>query len=420
MTPRQVSPVAEPHDRYRILMKAGEIIAQRRDEIARLITLESGLCLKDTLYEVGRASDVLLFSANQALVDDGQVFSCDVTPHGRKRKVYTMREPLLGVITAITPFNHPLNQVIHKIAPAIATNNRVVLKPSEKTPLAAYVLADILYAAGLPPPMLSVVTGDPREIADELLTNPQIDLVTFTGSFRWQALLPRRLQRQVLELGVNDPHGWKSDLEKPQRGQRFLQELGSTCTAVKRMLVQQKVADRFVERLLEMTKAVKYGDPLDPSTDMGTVIDEPAAEQFEQRVSEAVARGAKLLIGNERNGALYSPTVVDHVTPDMTLVQQETFGPSPVIRFDTIDDAIAISNSTAYGLSSAVCTNRLDYITRFVSELQVGTVNVREVPGYRLELTPFGGIKDSGLGYKEGVLEAMKSFTNTKTYSLPW
>ena len=154
---------------------------------------------------------------------------------------------------------------------------------------------------------------------------------------------------------------------------------------------------------------------------MGTVIDEAAAKQFEQRVNEAVAQGAKLLAGNQRTGALYSPTVVDQVTPDMTLVKQETFGPvSPVIRFDTIDEAIAISNSTAYGLSSAVCTNRLDYITRFVSELQVGTVNVREVPGYRLELTPFGGIKDSGLGYKEGVLEAMKSFTNTKTYSLPW
>ena len=138
-------------------------------------------------------------------------------------------------------------------------------------------------------------------------------------------------------------------------------------------------------------------------------------------MNEAVAQGAKLVAGNKRTGALYSPTLVDHVTPEMTLVKQETFGPvSPVIRFETIDEAIAISNSTAYGLSSAVCTNRLDYITRFVSELQVGTVNVREVPGYRLELTPFGGIKDSGLGYKEGVLEAMKSFTNTKTYSLPW
>jgi phosphonoacetaldehyde dehydrogenase len=415
------------HDRYRILMKAGEIIAQRRDEIARLITLESGLCLKDTLYEVGRASDVLLFSANQALVDDGQVFSCDVTPHGRKRRVYTMREPLLGVITAITPFNHPLNQVIHKVAPAIATNNRVVLKPSEKTPLAAYVLADILYEAGLPPPMLSVVTGDPREIADELLRNPQVDLVTFTGGVAvGKAIAAKAVyKRQVLELGGNDPIIVMEDADLEEAAtlaaSGSYKNSGQRCTAVKRMLVQQKVADRFVELLLERTKAVKYGDPLDPATDMGTVIDEPAAKQFEQRVSEAVAQGAKLLTGNKRAGALYSPTVVDHVMPDMALVKQETFGPvSPVIRFDTVDDAIAISNSTAYGLSSAVCTNRLDYITRFVSELQVGSVNVREVPGYRLELTPFGGIKDSGLGYKEGVLEAMKSFTNTKTYSLPW
>ncbi|HEX7605108.1 MAG TPA: aldehyde dehydrogenase family protein, partial [Usitatibacter sp.] len=153
----------------------------------------------------------------------------------------------------------------------------------------------------------------------------------------------------------------------------------------------------------------------------GTVIDEGAAKLFEARVNQALAQGAKLLVGNRREGALYSPTVVDAVTPGMTLVKEETFGPvSPVIRFGGIDEAIAIANGTAYGLSSAVCTNRLDYITRFVSELHVGTVNVREVPGYRLELTPFGGIKDSGLGYKEGVQEAMKSFTNLKTFSLPW
>jgi acyl-CoA reductase-like NAD-dependent aldehyde dehydrogenase len=160
---------------------------------------------------------------------------------------------------------------------------------------------------------------------------------------------------------------------------------------------------------------------MDPSMDMGTVIDEAAAVRFEAAVIDAVGRGAKLLYGNERRRALYSPTVLDRVPADAPLVAQETFGPvSPVIRFQTIDEAIAIANSTPYGLSSAVCTNRLDWITRFVSELQVGTVNVREVPGYRLESSPFGGIKDSGLGYKEGVQEAMKSFTNVKTYSLPW
>ena len=178
---RDYKPKLTRHERFRILNTAGELIAQRKESIARQITLESGLCLKDTLYEVGRASDVLLFSAQQALVDDGQSFSCDLTHHGKQRRVHTMREPLLGVISAITPFNHPLNQVIHKVAPSIATNNRMVLKPTEKTPLAALTLADVLYEAGLPPPMLSVVTGDPSEIADEMLTHPDVDLVTFTG-----------------------------------------------------------------------------------------------------------------------------------------------------------------------------------------------------------------------------------------------
>jgi aldehyde dehydrogenase (NAD+) len=196
---------------------------------------------------------------------------------------------------------------------------------------------------------------------------------------------------------------------------------GQRCTAVKRILVQEGVADEFVRLLVAKTQAVKYGAPTDPATDMGTVIDEAAATLFERRVEDAIGRGAKLLAGHERKGALYTPTVLDRVEPDWELVKQETFGPvSPVIRFRDIDQAIRISNSTAYGLSSGVCTNRLDYITRFVQELQVGTVNIREVPGYRIESSPFGGVKDSGLGYKEGVLEAMKSFTNVKTYSLPW
>ena len=415
------------YERYKILMTAGAIIAARRDAVARLITLESGLCLKDSQYEVGRASDVLLFAANQALVDDSEVFSCDLTAHGKNRKVYTMKEPLLGTITAITPFNHPLNQVIHKLAPAVATNNRVVLKPSEKTPLTAFALADILYEAGLPPQMLSVLTGDPAEIADELLTHADVDLVTFTGGVAVGKYIAAKAvyKRQVLELGGNDPIIVLEDADLEEAAtlaaSGSYKNSGQRCTAVKRILVQESVATRFVDLLVEKTRAVKYGDPFDPVMDMGTVIDEPSARRFEALVQEAVAAGAKLLIGNVRRDALYSPTVLDQVTPDMTVVRQETFGPvSPVIRFKTVDEAIRISNGTAYGLSSSLCTNRLDLITRFIQELEVGSVNVREVPGYRLEMTPFGGIKDSGLGYKEGVREAMKSFCNTKTYSLPW
>jgi acyl-CoA reductase-like NAD-dependent aldehyde dehydrogenase len=186
--------------------------------------------------------------------------------------------------------------------------------------------------------------------------------------------------------------------------------------------VVESVADAFVERVLAKAKKLKAGDPLDPETDVGTVIHERAATLFQNRVSEAVAKhGAKLLHGNDRRGALFPPTVVDHVDPTCELVREETFGPAiPIIRVKDIVHAIKVSNGTAYGLSSGVCTDRLDYITRFVDELQVGTVNIWEVPGYRIEMSPFGGIKDSGLGYKEGVLEAMKSFTNVKTWSLPW
>jgi len=415
------------YERYRICYQTAEALRARTEEIANLITAESGLCKKDSLYEVGRACDVFTFAGNAALQDDGQVFSCDLTAHGKRRKVYTLREPLLGVICAITPFNHPLNQVAHKVAPSIASNNRMVLKPSEKTPLTALLLADILYAAGLPPEMFSVLTGEPREIADELLTHPDVDLITFTGGVAVGKYIAAKAvyKRQVLELGGNDPIIVMEDADIAEAA--TLAALGSyknsgqRCTAIKRMLVQEGVAEQFTTLLLEKTRAVKYGDPMDPDTVMGTVIDEAAARSFEERVNEAVAQGARLLQGNIRAGALYSPTVLDRVRPEMTVVRQETFGPvSPVMTFRTIDEAIALSNSTPYGLSSAVCTNRLDYITRFVAELNVGTINVREVPGYRLELTPFGGIKDSGLGYKEGVQEAIKSFTNIKTYSLPW
>jgi len=424
---RQYKPVLTRYERYRILTKAGDIIASRRDAIARTITLESGLCLKDSTYEVGRASDVLLFSAQQALVDDGQVFSCDLTHHGKSRRVYTMREPLLGVISAITPFNHPLNQVIHKVAPSVATNNRMVLKPTEKTPLAALLLADVLYEAGLPPEMLSVITGDPKEIADEMITNPDADMVTFTGGVKVGKYISGKAvyKRQILELGGNDPLVVMDDADPVKAAELAAngsyKNSGQRCTAVKRILVHEKIADAFTEALLAKTRAWRHGDPLDPDMDMGTVIDERAATRFEALVNDAVSQGARLLAGNQRDGASYAPTLLDQVQPAMEVVHRETFGPvSPVMRFGNIDEAIRMVNGTDYGLSSGVCTNRMDDIMRFVKELNVGSVNVWEVPGYRLEMTPFGGIKDSGLGYKEGVQECCKSFTNVKTYSMPW
>jgi putative phosphonoacetaldehyde dehydrogenase len=413
------------YERASLLQRAAALLRERTVQASDLITRESGLSKKDSMYEVGRVCDVLTFSAMEALKDDGQSFACDLTPHGKNRRVFTRRDPLLGVISAITPFNHPMNQVAHKVAPSIATNNRMVLKPSEKTPLSALYFAQLLHEAGLPPEMLQVVTGDPKEIADELITNEHVDLVTFTGGVAVGKSIAAKAgyRRLVLELGGNDPLIVMEDADLDEAAslaaQGSYKNSGQRCTAVKRILVHETVHKRFVDLLVARTEAWTYGDPMAP-VEMGTVIDEAAAKLFESRVNEAIAQGAKLLSGNRREGALYSPTVIDRVVPSMTVVKQETFGPvSPVMTFRNIDEAIAISNGTAYGLSSAVCTNRLDYINRFVAELQVGTVNVREVPGYRLELTPFGGIKDSGLGYKEGVQEAMKSFTNLKTFSVP-
>ena len=302
-----------------------------------------------------------------------------------------------------------------------------MLKPTEKTPLAALLLADVLYEAGLPPQMLSVITGDPKEIADEMITNTDADLITFTGGVAVGKYIASKAgyKRMVLELGGNDPLIVMEDADPAKAAALAAagsyKNSGQRCTAVKRILVHEKIAEDFVSCLVKETNAWSYGDPLDPKIDMGTVISEQAAKGFERRVNDACEHGAKLLVGNRRRGALYSPTVLDRVKPDMEVVREETFGPvSPVIRFKDADEAVRIVNGTAYGLSSGVCTNRVDYVTRFVSELNVGTVNIWEVPGFRLENTPFGGIKDSGLGYKEGVIEVMKSFTNVKTYSLPW
>ena len=416
------------YERQQILLRTADLLAERKEDFARLITAESGLCWKDSLYEAGRAYDVYSFAGQLCIKDDGETYACDISPQGKQRKIFTTRYPLRGVISAITPFNHPLNMVSHKLAPAIATNNRVVLKPTELTPLTALALADVLYEAGLPPEMLSVVTGNPSTMGDAMITDPDCDLITFTGSVKVGKYIADKAgyRRIVLELGGNDPIIVMEDADLDKAAELAVagatKNSGQRCTAVKRILVVNSVADEFSKLVLAKAKKLKSGDPMDPLTDVGTVIHEGAAKTFERRVVDAVAKGAVLLHGNNRQGALYPPTVVDHVPPDCELVHEETFGPViPIIRCpDDIGAVIRISNSTAYGLSSGVCTNRLDYITRFINELDVGTVNVWEVPGYRIEMSPFGGIKDSGLGYKEGVVEAMKSFTNVKTYSLPW
>lgn len=427
---RNYKPKLTRYERQQILFRTAELIRARKDQLSDLITLELGLSKKDSLYEVGRAYDVYSLAGQLCILDDGQIFSCDLTPQGKPRKIFTKREPV-GVISAITPFNHPLNMVSHKVAPAIATNNCVVAKPTELTPLTCVALADILYEAGLPPEMFQVVTGWPDDIGDEMVTNDNIDIITFTGGVRVGKIIAAKAgyKRAALELGGNDPLIILDDLSDADLDKAAelaaagaTRNSGQRCTAVKRILVQERVADRFVEKVLAKAKAIKFGDPMDPNTDLGTVVHELAAKTFEERVHKAAEQGAKILYNPGRQGALLPPITVDFVPHQSELVFEETFGPIvPIVRVPNDDDeVIRISNSTPFGLSSGVCTNNLSRITRFIEGLNVGTVNIWEVPGYRIEMSPFGGIKDSGNGVKEGVMEAMKFFTNVKTWSLPW
>jgi len=423
-------PKLSRYERQKILQNTAEQLIKRKEEISNIITYELGISKQDSLYEVGRAFDVFSLTAQLCIYDDGEVFSCDLTPHGKSRKIFTFREPLTA-ISAITPFNHPLNMVAHKIAPSIATNNCTVCKQTELTPMTAMILADVLYEAGLPPQMFSVVTGWPNDIGLEMIKNPNIDLITFTGSVPVGKYIAEQAgyKRTVLELGGNDPLIILNDLSDEDLKKAVelavtgaTKNSGQRCTAVKRILCQHKVADKFVAMTVERAKKITFGDPMDLSTDLGTVINSEAAELFEKRVELAAEQGAKILYNPGRDKALLPPIVIDEVDPKSELVLEETFGPIiPIIRVsDDDDEVIKVSNSTAFGLSSGVCTNNFIRAKKYIQNLNVGTVNIWEVPGYRIEMSPFGGIKDSGLGYKEGVIEAMKSFTNIKTYSLPW
>ena len=424
------TPTLSRYERSQILQRAGELIGEKRDYMAKWLTLELGICHQHAIYETKRAQDVYQFAAAQALNDDGEIFSCDLTHNGKERKIFTKREPVRA-ISAITPFNHPLNMVSHKIAPSIATNNCMVCKPTDLTPLTAIALADILYEAGLPPEMFQIVTGLPKDIGEEMMINENIDIITFTGGVPVGKIIASKAgyKRQALELGGNDPLIVCNDLSDADLEKAATIAVagatgnsGQRCTAIKRILVQESVADKFVPLVLEKAKKIKFGDPQDPETELGCVIHAQAAELFENRVYQAEKEGAEILYHPGRQGALLPPIVVDKVPHDSELVMEETFGPIvPIVRVPDDDvEVMRISNSTDFGLSSGVCTNDLNRAIAYINGLDVGTCNIWEQPGYRIETSPFGGIKDSGNAVKEGVTEAMKFFTNVKTYSLPW
>ncbi|MES2707056.1 MAG: aldehyde dehydrogenase family protein [Verrucomicrobiota bacterium] len=419
-------PALTRYERSRILNRTRDLLETRREEFAQLITAESGLCLRETRYEVGRACDVFSFAAMEALRDDGQIFSCDISPTGKARKIFTLREPL-SLIAAVTPFNHPLNQVAHKLAPAIAAGAPLILKPSEKTPLTAIRLVELLYEAGLPGHLLSCVHGGLDEITRALIRDERVGLVTFTGS----AAVGREIagtagyKKTCLELGGHSPlivlEDADLDLAARLACEGCFRNSGQRCTAVRRILVHQTVLEDFTARFLKLARTYICGDPADGETLVGTVIDTRAAESLEEAVREAESIGARVLLGGKRQGALMPPTVLADVPRGAWLATHECFGPlAPIFAVSGLEDAITLANATPYGLSSGIVTRSMESAVHAVKNIKAGTVNVNEIPGYRLELSPFGGIRDSGLGIKEGVVEAIRFMTTVKTFSLPW
>ena len=413
-------------DRHEILDKARTLLNERSEEFAQLIRSESGLCMRETRYEIGRAQDVLQFAAMEALRDDGQVFSCDVSPQGKSRKIFTLREPL-QLVAAITPFNHPLNQVAHKLAPAIAAGAPVILKPSEKTPLTALRFTELLYEAGLPPQMLSTIVGPVDEVVTPMIEDARVELVSFTGSVAIGKRISRTAgyKKLCLELGGNSPlivlDDADLDLAVTLAAEGCFRNSGQRCTAVKRLLIHESVLEEFTNAYVEKIAEYPSGDPADEATRVGTVIDEAAAILLEERVTQAVSAGAKVLAGGKREGALLEPTIIAEVPRDAGMVVEESFGPlAPILPVKNLDDAIEVANGTAFGLSCGVVTRDMDQALSCVKRIRTGTVNINAIPGYRIESSPFGGVKDSGLGIKEGVIEAMKYMSNVKTFSLPW
>ncbi|GAV39916.1 aldehyde dehydrogenase family protein [Streptomyces acidiscabies] len=411
------------HERGEILLRTAGRIRDISREFVQSIVGETGNAHKDAVTEVRRAIAQLRFGAEEAKRLTGESISTDVTDYTPHRLAVTLPEPL-GLICAITPFNRPLNQVVTKVVPAVAAGNSVIVKPSEKAPLTATLFVRALLDSGLPAGSIALVTGDPAEIGDALVTCEHIDMVTFTGSAAVGKHIARRIGmiRSAFELGdsgaliVADDADLDAAVTAAVAG--AYSTAGQSCRGVKRVLVHTDVADEFAAMLVKQTEQLVVGDPADPATDVGTLIDEEAAVRVEGRVAEAVAGGARLLAGGRRRGAQYWPTVLDHVDRAAPLVCEETFGPcAPLVRIKDVDDAVDHLNSGRLGLQTGVFTRRLDDALRVARTLRTGAVVVNGGPQFESPNIPFGGVRDSGHG-REGVRYAMREMTRVKTLVL--
>ncbi|MEE8583892.1 MAG: aldehyde dehydrogenase family protein [Acidobacteriota bacterium] len=425
---RRFSPRLTGTERAEILLGASRHYAQHLEEAALLIVDEAGICLKQARHEVERAVEGLKAAARQArlLDEEDPAEPYRVPEEAAKARMEVIAEPV-RLAVGITPFNHPLNQVVHKAAPAVAAGACMVLKPSEKTPLSALYLERVLRGCGLPEPMLAIVGGEKAEVVESLVTCQGAELVSFTGSvevgkaiLRMMASRGNELAHYVPELGGNAALVVHKDADLALAARIALgayDNAGQRCTAVKRILVHERVADDFLDLFLTATTGLAWGDPYDERTDLGPVIDEQAARRIEARVESALRHGARLLAGHRRQGALYAPTLLDRVRPDMELVRCETFGPAaPVMRVKSLEECIDIVRAGRFRLAGAIVTSDQDTARRYAKAIGVGQFSWNGPPGYRTESAPFGGFGDSGNGEKEGIIAATRSMLRLRTF----
>ncbi len=397
-------------------------LKEKRDDFAELLTKEVGKPINESYVELDRSVETLKLAAEEAKRIYGESVPLDAGLNGKGFFAFTQKLPL-GVVAAITPFNYPLNLTIHKIAPAIAAKNTVIIKPPTNAPLTVMKFAELVNEE-FPDGVINVITGYGSEVGDALVASDKIDKISFTGSVLTGLLIAQRagMKKVTLELGGNDPLVVLDDANVDAAVKGVINgaylNAGQVCMGVKRIIVQEGIYNKFKTKLVEETSKIKMGNPMDKSTQLGTLISEKAAMQVEETVKNAVNAGAEILTGGKRNGAFYEATVIDKVTPDMDLVVNETFGPvAPLIKVKTVDEAIQIANATEYGLQAGVFTENYRNAMRCANEIEAGTVFINKQSTFRTDNMPFGGFKNSGCG-KEGIKYAVEEMTKTKLIGL--
>lgn len=406
-----------------ILHRASQLITARKESLAQTIAQEAGKPIKFARAEVDRGAQTFQLAAEEARRIHGETLALDAVPSGENFFGFWWRKPV-GVVVAITPFNFPLNLVAHKLAPAIAAGNAFIHKPAEVTPLTAVALMEILLEAGLPEDAGQLIPGSGKLIGNKLVSDSRVRKVTFTGSAEVgaQILAKAGIKKVTLELGNSSPVIVAADADLAFAAQRSaigaFAHSGQVCISVQRIYVDKKVESQFRELLIASTQEIQVGDPLQENVDVGPMIAEREAERIEQWVSQAEQGGARRLVGGQREGAVYYPTVLDSTTPEMKVNAHEVFAPvATLTAFDDFQQALELANGTEYGLQAAVFTRDINRVLTSIKQLDFGGIIINDMPGFRVDHMPYGGNKQSGLG-REGIRFAVEEMTNIQTVAI--